>query len=238
MKNFKNIDEFWQSWKEFKMNCHTLTENNFHKSVQDYIDALPLLYYSEELINNHSKEMRDEANRLYRQYRLLANGWYLNSKGNLTVRRNDYKEDMPKILYDITDAMFNNDVVMGRYMKGDGFAEKYDEYVVDEVSAAFNEDRETVRTIWACQVQKYLAQFVDDKDKPSLTANIDPTEKAVVLEYLADKTINQSFNMFVQNNQSVMNIGIPLDTVKAVFLDEREKYMASQEAKCTVGSWV
>lgn len=238
MKSFTNVDEFWQSWKVFRMNCHTLTENDFQKSVQEYIDVLPLIYYKEDLIAQHSKEMRDEANRLYRTSRLLANGWYINSKGNVTVRKNEDKEDMPKILYDITECIFNNDALMQRYLTDDGFAEKYDEYVVDEVSKAFNEDRETVRTIWSCQVQKYLIRFVDDDDKPSITADIDPTEKAIVLDYLTDKTLNQSFIMFVQNNQSVLGLGIPLDNVKAVFMEEREKFLDSQKAKSTVGNWL
>lgn len=238
MKSFTNVDEFWQSWRVFKATCHTLTENEFHKSLQEYIDVLPLIYFKQDIIDNLSKEMRDEANRLYRATRLLANGWYINSKGNLTVRKNEDKEDMPKILYDITECIFNNNALMQRYMAEDGFAEKYDEYVVDEVSKAFNEDRETVRTIWSCQVQKYLMRFVDDNDKPSLTADIDPTEKAIILDYLTDKTINQSFIMFVQNNQSVLGLGIPLDSIKAVFMEEREKFLDSQKAKSTVGNWL
>lgn len=238
MKRFTNLEEFWQSWKEFKMTCHTLTENDFHKSVQEYIDVLPLLYFKEDLITEHAQEMRNETNRIYRAARLLANGWYINKKGQLTVRNNDDKDDMPKILYDITECIFNNDTVMQRYMTEDGFSDKYDEYVIDAVANAFDQDRETVRTIWSCQVQKYLMRFVDDKDKPSLTADIDPTEKAIILDYLADKTVNQSFIMFVQNNQSVLGLGIPLDTVKAVFMEEREKFLDSQKAKSTVGNWL
>lgn len=225
-----NNSEFWQNWKEFKANCINMTEDEVNNRLNEFLTSLENIYSNEELKLKQAKKMKEEVSKVYRTGTLYVKGWYINSNGDIKIRPELEPSNMPRLLWDVANFIFNSDKIMAKYMSDANYAANYDEYIVQSVSFAFQRTKDEVRNMFGAVVERFVMQQLQSSgviiEEPKSAPDITPEERQKILDYLSERTIASSFYVFVQLNPSIHQLGIDLKKIEFVYSEERDKYIA------------
>lgn len=226
-----NNREFWQNWREFKANCINMTEDDVNKHLNYFLESLENIYSNEETKLKQAKKMKEEVSKVYRTGTLYVKGWYINENGDIKIRPELEPSNMPRLLWDVANFIFNSDKIMAKYMSDDSWAERYDDYIIQTVSIAFNKTKDEVRNMFGAVVGNYISQQLKSAgvvvDEQNDVTDITDDEMKKILEYFSIRTITSSFYVFVQLNPSIHQLGIDLKKIESVYYEERDKYIAN-----------